>query len=47
VCVAADLPRSALAALENYASWRIDAHPDAARTSECPYLLVAENRRRP
>jgi hypothetical protein len=47
VCVAADLPRSALAALEIYASWHIDARPDAAATSACPYLLVAENRRNP
>jgi hypothetical protein len=47
VCVAAQLPSSALAALENYATWRIDAQPDAARRSACPYLLVAENRRRP
>jgi hypothetical protein len=47
VCVAAQLPRSALAALENYATWRIDAQPDAAHTSACPYLLVWENRRRP
>ena len=44
VCVAAQLPRSALAALENYSNWRIDAKGDVARTSECPYLLVDENR---
>jgi hypothetical protein len=47
VCVAAELPRSALAALENYSSWRIEAKGDVARTSECPYLLVDENRRNP
>jgi 4-amino-4-deoxy-L-arabinose transferase-like glycosyltransferase len=46
-CVAAQLPASALAALETYATWRIDAQPDAARRSACPYLLVWENRRRP
>jgi 4-amino-4-deoxy-L-arabinose transferase-like glycosyltransferase len=46
-CVAAQLPPSALAALENYATWRIDAQPDAAQRSACPYLLVWENRRRP
>ncbi|HEX4509170.1 MAG TPA: hypothetical protein VH328_03800 [Burkholderiaceae bacterium] len=46
-CVAAQLPRSALAALENYSDWRIDARPDAASHSDCPYLLVAENRRWP
>jgi len=45
VCVAAQLPRSALAALENYASWRIDAQGDVAKTTACPYLLVDENRR--
>jgi hypothetical protein len=44
VCVAAQLPRSALAALENYSNWRIDALGDVAKTSECPYLLVDENR---
>ena len=47
VCVAADLPRSALAALEHYTGWRIDAEPNAAQASPCPYLLVAENRRAP
>ena len=47
VCVAAQLPRSALAALENYSNWRIDAQGDVARTSECPYLLVDENRHAP
>jgi hypothetical protein len=46
-CVAAELPRSSLAALETYTDWRIDAQPQAARTSACPYLLVAENRRWP
>ena len=44
VCVAAQLPRSALAALEDYSSWRIDAKGDVAKTSDCPYLLVDENR---
>ena len=44
VCVAAQLPRSALAALENYSNWRIDAQGDVAKTSECPYLLIDENR---
>ncbi len=43
-CVAAQLPRSALAALEHYTNWRIDAQGDVAKTSECPYLLVDENR---
>ncbi len=47
VCVAAELPRSALAALENYSSWHIEAKGDVARTSACPYLLVDENRRNP
>jgi hypothetical protein len=47
VCVAAQLPRSALAALENYSNWRIDAQGDVARTSPCPYLLVDENHRAP
>jgi 4-amino-4-deoxy-L-arabinose transferase-like glycosyltransferase len=47
VCVAADLPRSALAALESYGTWHIDARPDAAKTTSCAYLLVAENRRNP
>jgi hypothetical protein len=42
--VAAELPRSALAALENYSNWRIDAQGDVAKTSECPYLLIDENR---
>ncbi len=46
-CVAAQLPRSALAALENYTNWRIDAQGDVARTSECAYLLVDENPRAP
>jgi hypothetical protein len=46
-CVAAQLPRSALAALENYTNWRIDAQGDVARTSECPYLLVDESPRNP
>ena len=45
VCVAAQLPRSALAALENYSNWRIDAQGDVAKNSECPYLLIDENRR--
>jgi hypothetical protein len=44
VCVAAQLPRSALAALEIYSNWRIDAQGDVAKTSECPYLLIDENR---
>ena len=44
-CVAAQLPRSALAALEIYSNWRIDAKGDVARTTECAYLLVDENRR--
>jgi hypothetical protein len=47
VCVAAQLPRSALAALENYSDWRIDAQGDVAKTSPCPYLLVDENRHAP
>ncbi len=47
VCVAAQLPRSALAALENYSSWRIDAQGDVEKMSPCPYLLVDENRRAP
>jgi hypothetical protein len=47
VCVAAELPRSALAALENYSNWHIEARGDVAKTSECPYLLVDENRRNP
>ena len=45
VCVAAQLPRSALAALENYTNWRIDAQGDVAASTECPYLLVDENPR--
>ena len=45
VCVAAQLPRSALAALENYSNWRIDAQGDVVKNSECPYLLIDENRR--
>jgi hypothetical protein len=45
VCVAAKLPRSALAALENYSNWRIDAKGDVAKTTDCEYLLVDENRR--
>jgi len=44
VCVAAQLPRSALAALENYTNWRIDAQGDVIKNSECPYLLIDENR---
>lgn len=44
-CVAAELPRSALAALEIYAKWHIDAQPDARSRSSCPWLLVAESRR--
>ena len=47
VCVAAQLPRSALAALENYSNWRIDAQGDVIKNSECPYLLIDENRRAP
>jgi hypothetical protein len=43
VCLAAELPRSALAALEIDSSWRIDARLDPAHTP-CPYLLVDENR---
>jgi hypothetical protein len=46
-CVAAKLPRSALAALENYTDWHLDAQPDVARASTCPYLIVAEKRRWP
>ena len=45
-CVAAELPRSALAALEIYAKWPIDAQANARDNSGCPYLLVAENRRK-
>jgi len=41
------LPRSALAALEIYSNWRIDAQGDVARKTECAYLLVDENRRSP
>ena len=44
VCVAAQLPRSALAALENYSNWRIDAQGDVIKNSDCPYLLIDENR---
>jgi hypothetical protein len=47
VCVAADLPRSALAALEHYTAWRIDAQGNAAQATPCPWLLVAESRRNP
>jgi hypothetical protein len=47
VCVAAQLPRSALAALEIYSNWRIDAQGDVVRNSECPYLLIDENRHAP
>ena len=47
VCVAAQLPRSALAALENYSNWRIDAKGDVAKTTACEYLLVDESRRPP
>lgn len=43
VCVAAQLPRSALAALEIYANWQLDARLDPAHTA-CPYLVVDENR---
>jgi hypothetical protein len=46
-CIAAEVPRSALAALENYTDWRIDARPGARHSSTCPYLIVAENRRWP
>ena len=46
ICVAAQLPRSALAALEIYTNWRIDAIHDPAHTA-CPYLLVDENRHAP
>jgi 4-amino-4-deoxy-L-arabinose transferase-like glycosyltransferase len=46
-CVAAELPRSALAALEIYAKWPIDAQADARKRSNCPTLLVAESRRNP
>jgi hypothetical protein len=43
--VAAELPRSALAALEIHGKWHIDALPDARERARCPYLLVAESRR--
>jgi 4-amino-4-deoxy-L-arabinose transferase-like glycosyltransferase len=46
VCLAAQLPRSALAALEIYARWRLDARLDPAHTP-CPYLVVDENRHAP
>ncbi len=42
-CIAAELPRSALAALEIDATWQIDPKLDPAHTG-CPYLLVDENR---
>ena len=42
-CVAAELPRSALAALEIHGQWQIDPKLDPAQTA-CPYLLVDENR---
>jgi len=45
-CVAAELPRSALAALEAYGHWPIDAQPGAARNTRCEVLLVAETRRK-
>jgi len=44
-CVAAELPRSALAALELDGTWRIDAQPGARAHTSCATLLVAESRR--
>ncbi len=44
-CVAAQLPRSALAALEEDGRWQVNAAPDAASRSACPVLVVAETRR--
>ena len=46
-CVAAELPRSALAALERYTHWRIDAAPGARDRARCPTLIVAESHRHP
>ena len=46
-CVAAELPPWALAALEIYGTWQIDAQPGARRATQCPYLLVKESRRAP
>lgn len=42
-CLAVQLPRSALAALEMDGRWPLDARHDPAHTS-CPYLLVDEDR---
>ena len=44
-CVAAQLPRAALAALEDDGRWQVDAAPDAATSGRCSVLLVAESRR--
>jgi 4-amino-4-deoxy-L-arabinose transferase-like glycosyltransferase len=45
-CVAAQLPRAALAALEEDGRWPIDASADAVTRSRCGVLVVAESRRR-
>jgi hypothetical protein len=44
-CVAAQLPRAALAALENEGRWPLDAAPDAATSGRCRTLVIAESRR--
>lgn len=43
-CVAAQLPRAALAALEEDGRWPVDAAPDAASSGRCRALVVAETR---
>lgn len=45
-CVAAELPRAALAAFEDDGRWKIDAAPDAASRGRCPVLVVSETRTR-
>jgi 4-amino-4-deoxy-L-arabinose transferase-like glycosyltransferase len=45
-CVAAELPRAALAALEVDGRWQIDAAADAASSGRCSVLVVAETRRK-
>ena len=42
-CIAApDVGRSAVAALEHYGRWRVDARPDAADASRCTVLLLRQ-----
>ena len=40
--VAPRMPRAAVAGLEYFGGWNVDARPSAAENTDCPVLLVAE-----